>query len=98
MSVLDARRQELREFCERRPIRRLMLFGSVLRGDDGPGSDLDLLVEFEPGAGVGYLEMAEIQFGLSDLLGREVDLRTPAELSRHFRDEALRGAETIYAP
>ena len=97
MSVLDVRREALREFCVRLPIRRLAPFGSVLRGSDRPDSDLDLLVEFVPGAPVGYLEMAEIQFGLSELLGREVDLRTPQELSRYFRDEVVRGAETIYA-
>ena len=84
-------------FCRRHQIRKLSLFGSVLRDDFGPDSDVDLLVEFEPGAVVGLLDMANMEFELSDVLGRKVDLRTPAELSRYFRDEVVRVAEVVYA-
>jgi uncharacterized protein len=85
------------EFCRQRRIRRLSLFGSVLHGDDRPDSDLDLLVEFEPGARVGLIGLASMQIELSDLPGRRVDLRTPEELSRYFRDRVLTEAELQYA-
>lgn len=62
------------------------MFGSVLRDDFRPDSDVDVLVEFEPAARVGYFEMSRMELELSELLGRRVDLRTPAELSRYFRD------------
>ncbi len=86
----------LAEFCERNHIRRLSLFGSVLREDFGPQSDVDVLVEFEPDATVGLLAMAEMEEELSTILGRRTDLRTPGELSRYFRDEVLAAAETQY--
>ncbi len=77
-------------------MRKLSLFGSVLRGDARPDSDVDMLVEFEPGATVGYLELAAMEIELSEVLGRKVDLRTPAELSRYFRAEVLATAESQY--
>ncbi len=87
----------LTAFCRRRRIRKLSLFGSVLRDDFGPQSDVDVLVEFEPDARVGYFELADMEGELSELLGRKADIRTPAELSRYFRDEVLATAETQYA-
>ena len=76
----------------------LSLFGSVLKGTARPDSDVDLLVEFEPGATPGLLALCAMSDELSALLGgRRVDLRTPQDLSRHFRDEVLRTAETQYA-
>lgn len=89
--------EELAEFCKKRHIRKLSLFGSMLRGEQRPDSDLDLLVEFDPGHRVGLIKMARIERELSDLVGRKVDLRTPADLSRYFRDEVLREAEIQYA-
>jgi uncharacterized protein len=86
----------LDEFCRRRRIRKLSLFGSVLREDFGPQSDVDVLVEFEPDAVAGYFELADIEMELTELLGRKVDLRTPLELSRYFRQEVLASAETQY--
>ena len=83
------------EFCVRHHIRRLALFGSVLREDFGPGSDLDILVEFEAGHTPGLAFFA-IQQELSELLGRPVDLNTPGFLSRYFRDEVLREAVVAY--
>ena len=89
-------RQKIAEFCRRHHIRKLALFGSVLRDDFGPHSDVDVLVEFEPGTTVGFLRLAAMELELSEMLGRRVDLRTPAELSRYFRDEVLREAEVQY--
>jgi len=89
--------QSLKDFCRRHAIRKLSLFGSVLKGTAEPGSDIDLLVEFEPGARPTLLSLAGMEEELSRLLGgRRVDLRTPNELSRHFRDEVLRQAEVQY--
>ena len=87
----------IERFCKEHHIRRLWIFGSALRDDFGPESDVDLLVDFEPGCSVGLLRLAAMELELSELLGRRVDLRTPAELSRYFRDEVLRAAEVQYA-
>jgi len=94
--VLD--RETLAAVCRRHHIRRLSLFGSVLKGTDRPGSDVDLLVEFSPGEAPGLLRLAAIEAELSALLGgRRVDLRTAQDLSPHFRDEVTRTAEVQYA-
>ena len=91
-------REGLAALCHRHRIRRLSLFGSVLHGTDRPDSDVDLLVEFEPDATPGLLGLAAIEMELSNLLrGRRVDLRTPQELSRYFRDEVVRTAQVQYA-
>src|SRR5438105_3310567 len=86
----------LADYCRRNGIRRLALFGSVLRADFGPDSDVDVLVEFEPGhvPGLAFFGMQE---RLSELFGRKVDLHTSQSLSRHFRDAVLSQAEVIYA-
>lgn len=84
--------------CRSNRIRQLALFGSSLKGTSTPDSDIDLLVEFEPGASPGLLGMATIEQELSVLLGgAKVDLRTSAELSRYFRDAVAREAEVQYA-
>jgi predicted nucleotidyltransferase len=88
-------REELADFCRRRGIRKLALFGSIVRDDFGPHSDIDVLVEFEPGVRTG-LRFFTIQEELSTLLGRRVDLNTAAFLSRHFRDQASAEAEVLY--
>ena len=90
-------REAVAEFCRRTHIRRLALFSSVLRDDFRPDSDMDVFVEFEPGYRIGLVRMAGIERELSDLFGRKVDLRTPAELSHYFRDEVLAEAEVQYA-
>lgn len=88
----------LAEFCRKRGIRTLWLFGSAQKGTLREASDVDLLVEFEPGRKPGLLELAAMEQELSELLGgRPVDLRTPEDLSRDFRDELLRTAEVQYA-
>lgn len=87
----------LAALCRRYRIHKLSLFGSRLTGTARPDSDVDLLVEFEPGATPGLLTMARIEIELSPLLGgRKVDLRTARELSRYFRDEVVRAAEVQY--
>jgi uncharacterized protein len=88
----------IREFCRKYHIRKLSIFGSYLREDFGPESDIDFLVEFEPGQTPGYFELAHMEQELSDLLGgRKVDLRTPHELSRYFRDEVMAEAVVQYS-
>lgn len=94
--ALGIDRDRIAAFCRKHRIRRLSLFGSVLRKDSGENSDVDVLVEFEPDAVIGYLDLAEQEIALSELLGRKVDLRTPSELSRHFRDRVLAAAEPLY--
>lgn len=98
MKRLQLDQDALAELCRRRHITRLSLFGSVLKGNDRPDSDVDLLVEFEPGAAPGLLGLAAIEAELAALLGgRAVDLRTKEDLSRHFRAEVIRSAEVQYA-
>jgi uncharacterized protein len=89
---------QVRDFCLAHHIRSLALFGSVLRDDFGPASDVDLLVEFEPGHVPGLLRLAAMERELSAVLGgRRVDLRTPRDLSRYFRDEVVARAVVQYA-
>ncbi len=97
MSLLSYDKEALAELCRRYGIRRLSLFGSVLKGTDQPDSDIDLLVEFELGATPSYFGLVEIEMELSALLfGRRIDLRTPGELSRYFREDVMREAEPLY--
>lgn len=93
----DVPEHALGRFCRDHRVRRLALFGSVLREDFGPGSDIDVLVEFDPEARVGLFEMARMERELSQIAGRKVDLRTPSELSRYFRDDVVEQAEVRYA-
>src|SRR5690606_14514165 len=86
---------EIIAFCERYPIRRLSVFGSALRDGFSPESDIDILVEFEPGAQVG-LDFITMQDELTEILGRPVDLNTPGFLSRHFRQKVLDTAQVLY--
>ena len=88
-------RDKITEFCRRNKIRRLALFGSALREDFGPESDVDVLVEFEPGTRVG-LRFFDMERELSEIIGRKVDLNTPGFLSRYFRDEVLEEAHNQY--
>ena len=88
--------QELAAFCRRHQIRWLAFFGSVLRDDFSPDSDVDVLVEFEPGTRIGLIGFAGIENELGRLIGRNVDLNTAGFLSPYFREEILRDAETAY--
>jgi uncharacterized protein len=89
-------RARIAAFCQQHHIRRLALFGSVLRPDFREESDVDVLVEFEPGytPGLAFFAMEE---ELSQILGKRVDLNTPGFLSPDFRTQVLSGAETLYA-
>jgi predicted nucleotidyltransferase len=88
---------EIADFCRRHGIARLSLFGSVLREDFSPSSDIDVLVEFQPGRAPGFIGFAGMQIELSKILSRTVDLRTPADLSGYFRDEVLQEARLLHA-
>ena len=89
-------RAGLASFCRKRGIKRLAVFGSALRSDFGPDSDIDLLVEFEQGRTPGLLGIAGLEFGLSRMLGRKVDLRTAEDLSRRFRHRVIAEAQVQY--
>ena len=93
---IDISREAIAEFCRRHHIRHLALFGSILREDFGPDSDVDVLVEFEPGHVPGFAFFA-METELSEILGRKVDLNTPNFLSHYFRDRVLQEAEVQYA-
>ena len=94
---IDFDEESLARFCRRSGIRRLSFFGSVLSEDFGPESDIDVLVEFAPDAGIGLFEFVDLQRELGDLLGRDVDLHTPASLSHFFREGVVDSAEVAYA-
>ena len=93
---IDMPLDQIEAFCRRNGVRKMWLFGSVLTGAFGPESDVDVLVEFERGARVGFLDMAAMEIELTELIGRKVDLRTPAEISPHFRQDVLNTAELQY--
>jgi uncharacterized protein len=88
-------RQRVADFCRRHHIRRLALFGSVLRDDFGPQSDVDILVEFDPGHVPGFA-LVNLEDELSALMGRKVDLHTPGSLSKYFLDRVIREAQDQY--
>jgi len=93
---IEIDKNALAAFCRRHRIRKLAFFGSVLRDDFGPASDVDVLVEFEPGARVGLIRLAGMENELSDLLGRRAEMHTVKGLNPHFRDEVLSAAEVQY--
>lgn len=95
-SRISIPRAAVEELCRRNAIRTLSLFGSVLRDDFGPASDIDVLVEFMPGARVGLLGLARIQNELADLFGRAVDLLTPGSLPPRLRGDILQSAEPLF--
>jgi uncharacterized protein len=87
-------KDRIEDFCRRNHILKLSLFGSVLRDDFTPESDVDVLVEFEPSARVGLFELYDIEQELSTLLGgRKIDMNTPRGLSKYFRDKVMTTAE-----
>ena len=90
--------QKIAEFCKENHIVKLSLFGSVLRDDFRMDSDIDFLVEFETGKAPGFINYCRMERELAEIIGyRKVDLRTPQELSKYFRDEVLAQAEVQYA-
>lgn len=94
---IDISQAKIAEFCQRHHIQKLSLFGSVLRDDFRPDSDVDVLVEFEPGKTPGYFKLVSMEMELSEMLkGRKIDLRTPNELSIYFRDRVMAEAVVQY--
>jgi predicted nucleotidyltransferase len=90
-------KEKIREFCERHHINRLAIFGSALRDDFSDESDVDVLVDFEPGHVPGFFRLFEMQEELSTLFsGRKIDMRTPEDLSRYFREKVIATAQVQY--
>jgi predicted nucleotidyltransferase len=99
MEHIEFSQPNLAQFCRSHHINLLALFGSVLREDFGPDSDIDVLVRFEHGFEPGFIKLARMAEELSVIFGgRIIDLRTPEDLSRYFRDEVLENAEVKYGP
>jgi len=89
-------KDRIAEFCVRNRVRRLSLFGSVLREDFGPDSDVDILVEFEPGTRMGLIRLSGLEIELGKIVGRKVDLNTLGFLSKYYRDQILTEADVQY--
>ena len=89
-------KDKLAGFCKRNHIKKLSVFGSAVRGNLQPDSDIDLLVEFEQDHTPGLFSIVRMEMELAEMLGRKVDLRTPEDLSQYFRDEVVRNAELQY--
>jgi len=97
MIHLEIDEQQIAAFCRTHHVWRLAVFGSALRDDFGPDSDVDVLVEFEPGAHVGFVALARAARELSGLLGRRVDLVPQSGLKPLIRDQVLAEAEVLFA-
>ena len=93
---IDIPKDQIEAFCRRNHIRRFAFFGSVLRDDFAPESDVDVLVEFDPGARVGLITLAGMEIELTRVLGRKVEMHTVKGLNPHFRDAVLDQAEVQY--
>ncbi len=96
MDLLAKYSKELKDFCKANKIKKLSLFGSYLKNSYNEDSDIDLLVEFESNTGYGLLDVARMERELSEIIGVKVDLRTPEELSRYFRDTIVKEAVVKY--
>jgi predicted nucleotidyltransferase len=94
--AIEILEHKIREFCRHNGIRKLSMFGSVLRDDFNPESDVDILVEFDEDAKPGFFRLMRMQDELTEILGRTVDLRTPKDLSRYFRDDVVNNAVIQY--
>lgn len=94
---IDISEDRIAAFCVRHDVERLSLFGSILRDDFDPESDIDVLVEFHPGRTPGMIGFGQMILELQEIFGRRVDLRTPQDLSRYFRAEVLRTARPLHA-
>ena len=93
---IDLPIEKIREYCATQPIERLSLFGSALRDELRPESDIDLLIEYRPGAAVTLLTLAGHEIDLGNLIGRKVDLRMAGELGKAFRQQVIDSARPIY--
>jgi uncharacterized protein len=97
LHAIDFDQTKIADFCRRHGVRRLSIFGSVLRDDFRPDSDVDVLVEFDPEKTPSLLDLGGMQVELSEMLGREVDLKTPGFLSRRIRQQVISEARVQYA-
>src|SRR3990172_30958 len=97
LNGIDFPEDRIADFCRRYGVKKLSLFGSVLRDDFRLDSDVDVLVEFLPETRIGLLGVAQMEIELSEMLHRSVDLRTPGDLSRYFRDEVIAQSRTLHA-
>jgi len=88
--------KQIEDFCKQNHIRKFAFYGSILRDDFGQDSDIDILVDFDSEQPIGLMKMARMEIELSEMLGRKVDLRTPEDLSKYFRDKVVSGAEIRY--
>jgi len=95
-SKISIPKDRIAEFCKRNRVRKLSLFGSALRKDFGPDSDVDFLVEFEPDARIGLIRLSGLEIELGNIVGRKVDLNTPGFLSKYYRDQILAEADVQY--
>ncbi len=95
-TIISIPKDRIAEFCMRNQVRKLSLFGSVLREDFGPDSDVDILVEFEPGTRIGLIRLSGLEIELGNIVGRKVDLNTPGFLSKYYRDQILSEADVQY--
>ena len=96
MNSIKIQKEKIRDFCQRNNIKKMSLFGSALRGEMTENSDVDILVEFLPETNIGLIKLAGLEIELSAIIGEKVDLRTPADLSRYFRDDVVREAKELY--
>ena len=94
---VDLPEEKIREYCATQPIRRLSVFGSAVRNELTPQSDIDLLVEYLPDARVSYFDMGRHFVDLMEIIDRQIDLCTPQSISKYFRKEVLESAKPIYA-
>jgi len=94
--TINLPKDRIAEFCKKNRIRRLSLFGSALREDFGPDSDIDILVEFEPGTRIGLIRLSGLEIELGKIVGRKVDLNTPGFLSKYYRDQIITEADVQY--
>ena len=93
---IEIHKDAIAAFCRRNHIRRLAFFGSVLRDDFGPASDVDILAEIEPGVRVTYFSLARLEDDLGRLLGRRADVHLPRSLHPYLRDKVMAQAEEVY--
>jgi predicted nucleotidyltransferase len=96
MDILSKYSVEIKNFCRANKIKKLSLFGSYLTNKFKEVSDIDLLVEFDDDCDYGYLDIARVERELSEILGKQVDLRTPKELSKYFRESVVKEAKVSY--
>ena len=98
MDILNKYSKEIEDYCKANKIKKLSLFGSYLTNTHHEVSDVDILVEFNENANYGLLDVARMERELSDMIGKKVDLRTPNELSKYFRDAVVKEATVFYNP